>query len=288
MHPRETAAAFLRARRDRVTPEAAGLPGGGDRRVPGLRRTEVAMIAGVSVEYYTRLERGNLRGVSPGVLDALGRALRLDPVEREYLHDLARLATVPARPATPVAPPGPVPPALLQIIEGMPHLPAYVANHRMDVLACNSLGRALYAPLWSTAGNEGNLARFGFLDPAARSFYPDWAEMARFAAGFLRRETARDPGDQQLAALVAELSARSQDFRQAWAAQEVTALRAAKRIHHPLVGDIALQMDTLQAIGNDGLSVVVYTPIAGAGGAEALALLEMQAPAPQHPAEVRR
>jgi transcriptional regulator with XRE-family HTH domain len=277
MHSQEAAAAFLRARRARVTPEAAGLPAGGDRRVPGLRRTEIAMIAGVSVEYYTRLERGNLRGVSAHVLDALSRALRLDPVEREYLHDLARMATIPARSASIPPRTRAVPPALRQIVDGMPHLPAFVTNNRMDVLASNDLGLALYAPAWKTAGNDGNIARFGFLDPAARSFYVNWPQMALFAAGFLRREAAKDPSDQHLADLIAELSARSQDFREAWAAHQVTDLQTVKHIRHPLVGEIALRIDTLQAIGTDGLALVVYTPIPETGAADALTLLDVQA-----------
>jgi hypothetical protein len=185
MDNRDAVSAFLRSRRDKIAPEQAGLPTYGQRRVPGLRRAEVATLAGVSVEYYTRLERGNLRGVSDSVLD---------DTERMYLYDLARAAgpapaaRVRQRQVRPT-----VRPSVARIVEGMPAMPAFVMNNRLDALAANPLGRALYSQMYADPTCEANVARFAFFNAAARRFYADWEGMARFAVGALRIEAGKAP-----------------------------------------------------------------------------------------------
>ncbi|MFQ3555567.1 helix-turn-helix transcriptional regulator [Streptomyces gramineus] len=275
MDNRDAVSAFLRSRREKITPEQAGLPAYGPRRVPGLRRGEVAALAGVSVEYYTRLERGSLRGVSDGVLDALARALRLDDTERAYLHDLARAAG-PApgtrtrrRAARPT-----VRPSVLRIVAGMPGLPAYVMNGRLDTLAANELGRALYAPMYADPACQGNVARFAFLSPGATRFYQDWEVMARFAVGALRVEAARDPHDRELSDLIGELSTRSDPFRVMWGSHDVHVFRqSTKRLEHPVVGSLELDQETMALPDGSGLSVVVYSAPAGTPAEDALTLL---------------
>jgi transcriptional regulator with XRE-family HTH domain len=212
-------AEFLTSRRARVTPEQVGLPTWGPRRVKGLRREEVASLAGVSVEYYKRLERGNASGVSDGVLEALARALQLDDAERAHLFDLARAAS-------PIAPKRRRPaqqrvrPVVLRILESI-SAPAIVRNSRVDYLAANPLGRALYAPLFDSREQPANSARFTFLDPAAQNFYVDWDRTARDLVAHLRSEAGRNPYDRGLSDLVGELSTRSPEFRTWWAAHNV-------------------------------------------------------------------
>ena len=275
MDNRDVVSAFLRSRRERVTPEQVGLPVYGQRRVSGLRRGEVATLAGVSVEYYTRLERGNLRGVSESVLDALARALQLDATERMYLHDLARAA-------------GPVPraqsgkrqvrptvrPSVARIVEGMPELAAYVMNDRLDTVAANPLGRALYSQMYADPACGANVARFAFLSPAARRFYTDWDQMARFAVGALRVEAGRNPHDRELSNLIGELSTRSDAFRVMWGSHDVHVFSAStKRLNHPLVGDLELDQDTMSLSDGSGLSVVVYSAPPGTAAEDGLKLL---------------
>ncbi|WP_327287398.1 helix-turn-helix domain-containing protein [Streptomyces sp. NBC_01198] len=242
MDNRDAVSAFLRSRREKITPEQAGLPVYGRRRVAGLRRGEVATLAGVSVEYYTRLERGNLKGVSASVLDALAHALRLDDTERMYLHDLARAAgpAPVARPRTRAVRPA-VRPSVTRIVEGMPELPASVMNNRLDVPAANRLCRALYSEMYADPACRENVARFAFLHPAARRFYVDWERMARFAVGALRIEAGRNPHDRELTQLVGELSTRSDAFRVMRGSQDVHVFReSTKPLNHPLVGDLEL------------------------------------------------
>ncbi|MEU3985367.1 helix-turn-helix transcriptional regulator [Streptomyces sp. NPDC026672] len=275
MDNRDAVSAFLRSRRERITPEQAGLPTYGQRRVPGLRRGEVATLAGVSVEYYTRLERGNLRGVSDGVLDALAQALRLDDTERMYLYDLARAAgpAPGARARRREARPA-VRPSVARIVEGMPGLPAYVMNNRLDALAANPLGRALYAELYADPTCRGNVARFAFFNPAARRFYTDWERMARFAVGALRIEAGKQPYDRELSNLIGELSTRSDAFRVMWGSQDVHVFRdSTKRLNHPVVGDLELDQETMSLPDESGLSVVVYSAAPGTPAEDALALL---------------
>ncbi|MFE2544990.1 helix-turn-helix transcriptional regulator [Actinacidiphila glaucinigra] len=273
MDNRDVVSAFLRSRRNRTTPEQAGLPTYGQRRVPGLRRGEVATLAGVSVEYYTRLERGNLKGVSDSVLDALARALRLDDTERMYLYDLARAAG-PAPGASRREPRPTVRPSVARIVEGMPGMPAFVMNDRLDTLAANPLGRALYAQMYADPTCRANVARFAFLSPEARRFYVDWERMARFAVGALRVEAGRHPHDRELTNLIGELSTRSDSFRVLWGSHDVHVFReSTKRLTHPLVGDLELDQETMRLPDDSGLSVVVYSAPPGTAAEEALKLL---------------
>lgn len=275
MDNRDAVSAFLRSRRDKITPEQAGLPAYGQRRVPGLRRGEVAMLAGVSVEYYTRLERGNLRGVSDSVLDALARALRLDDTERMYLYNLARAAgPAPEARARQRAVRPAVRPGVARIVEGMPELPAYVMNNRLDALAANLLGRALYSEMYADPACGANVARFAFFSPAARRFYADWERMARFAVGALRIEAGKNPYDRELSNLIGELSTRSDAFRVLWGSHDVHVFReSTKRLNHPVVGDLELDQETLSLPDESGLSVVVYSASPGTAAEDGLKLL---------------
>ncbi|GLY05267.1 MULTISPECIES: helix-turn-helix transcriptional regulator [Actinoplanes] len=275
MDNRDAASAFLRSRRDRVTPERAGLPVYGRRQVPGLRRGEVATLAGVSVEYYTRLERGNLQGVSDSVLDALARALRLDATERMYLYDLARAAGPGARRQAGQRAARPaVRPSVARIVDGMPGMAAYVMNNRLDMLVANPLGRALYAEMFADPACGANVARFGFLHPAARRFFTDWDLMARFAVGALRVEAARNPYDRDLSNLIGELSTRSDVFRVLWGSQDVHVFReSTKRLTHPLVGDLELDQETMTLPDDSGLQLCVYSAAPGTAADDSLKLL---------------
>jgi transcriptional regulator with XRE-family HTH domain len=261
MDNQEAVSAFLRSRRDKITPEQADLPTYGQRRVPGLRRGEVATLAGVSVEYYTRLERGNLQGASDSVLDALAQALRLDATERMYLYDLACAAGSAPRARARQREVRPrVRPSVARIVEGMPGMPAFVMNNRLDTLAANALGRALYSEMYADPICGANVARFAFFNPAARRFYTDWERMARFAVGALRVEAGKRPYDRELSNLIGELSTRSDTFRVLWGSQDVHVFRqSTKRLNHPLVGDLELDQETMSLPDESGLSVVVYS-----------------------------
>jgi transcriptional regulator with XRE-family HTH domain len=275
MDNRDAVSAFLRSRRDKIAPEQAGLPTYGQRRVPGLRRAEVATLAGVSVEYYTRLERGNLRGVSDSVLDAIAQALRLDNTERMYLYELARAAgPAPAARARQRQVRPTVRPSVARIVEGMPAMPAFVMNNRLDALAANPLGRALYAQMYADPTCDANVARFAFFNAAARRFYADWEDMARFAVGALRIEAGKSPYDRELTNLIGELSTRSDAFRVMWGSQDVHVFRdSTKRLHHPLVGDLELDQETMSLPDESGLSVVVYSAPPGTAAEDSLKLL---------------
>jgi transcriptional regulator with XRE-family HTH domain len=272
---------FLASRRARVTPEQVGLlPGGGRRRVPGLRREEVAVLAGVSTDWYTRLEKGHINGVSDDVLDAVARALQLDEAERTYLFDLARAG----RPANraPRRRRSTVLPARIQwLLDSMDGSAAFVTNGRMDVLAINSLGRALYSPMFSTTlpGDEGrpaNIARFQFLDPTARDFLPDWDGAANVTAALLRTEAGRDPHNKDLRDLVGELSTLSDEFRTRWAAHDVRLHHAgSKQFIHPDVGcvDLVYHSMDVSADGSRTLVMTVYTAEPGTDSEDRLRLL---------------
>lgn len=274
MDHRSEARDFLTSRRAQLTPERAGLPAyGSTRRVPGLRREEVAMLAGVSVDYYTRLERGNLTGVSESVLEALARALRLDEAEREHLHDLARQANsrprVVRRRST-----GEVRPRTQHLLDAMTGAPAYVRNGRMDVLASNPLARAVFEPLFRGAVGRPNLARFIFLDPASQEFYRDWEQLAEDVAALLRGEVGRHPYDRDLSDLIGELSTRSEPFRSWWAAHNVRLHRAGvKRLRHPLVGDLDLAYESMDLTADEGLRLNAYSAEPGSPGRDALDLI---------------
>jgi transcriptional regulator with XRE-family HTH domain len=265
---------FLTSRRARVTPEQAGLPAyGGNRRVAGLRREEVALVAGVSVDYYTRLERGNLGGVSEAVLDALARALQLDEAERGHLFDLARAANPTARPRRRPAQQR-VRPSVQRILDAIKDAPADVRNGRRDVLAANRLGYALYSELYVDPVRPANVARFVFLSPRARAFFPDWEGTASDLVANLRSEAGRNPHDRGLQDLVGELSTRSQEFRSRWATHDVRQHQTGrKRLHHPAVGDLELTYEVLALPADPGLSLVVYGAEPGSASQDGLKLL---------------
>jgi transcriptional regulator with XRE-family HTH domain len=264
---------FLTSRRARITPEQAGLPTyGGNRRVAGLRREEVALLAGVSVDYYTRLERGNLGGVSEAVLDALARALQLDEAERGHLFDLAQAANPTARPRRRPAPQR-VRPGVQRILDAM-DAPADVRNGRRDILAANRLGYALYSEIFVDPVRPANVARFVFLSPRAREFFPDWEGTANDLVANLRTVAGRNPYDRGLQDLVGELSTRSQEFRTRWAAHNVRQHQTGrKRLHHPVVGDLELTYEVLALPADPGLSLVVYGAEPGSPSQDALRLL---------------
>jgi len=264
---------FLSSRRAKLTPEQAGLPVyGGNRRVAGLRREEVAMLSGVSVDYYVRLERGNLAGASESVLDAVATTLKLDEAEREYLFALARAAGPGRkRPAKTV---GSVRPAVKQVLDAITDAPAWVRNGRHDIIAVNTLSRALYAPVFDDPARPVNATRFTYLNPAAREFFRDYDKIAYDAAAMLRLEAARTPHDPDLIRLVGELSTQSELFRQHWASRDVKYHRSGmKRIHHPVVGDLDLNFESLQLPSEPGLVLNVYTAPADSPTADALKLL---------------
>ncbi|HEX6453405.1 MAG TPA: helix-turn-helix transcriptional regulator [Trebonia sp.] len=252
---------FLITRRARITPQQAGLTFyGGNRRVPGLRREEVAMLADVSADYYTRLEKGNLSGVSDSVLEAIARALQLDEAERLHLLDLARAANAsPARAARRRVPQQ-VRPGIQLILDGMTDTPAFVRNGRLDILAVNALGRALYSPVFAGPARPANLARFRFLDPAARDFYPDFADSAHTTVALLRTEAGRDPFNNALTGLIGELSTRSEEFRTLWAAHDVRLHRTGvKHFRHPAVGLLDLMFEAMALEADEGLTLTAYT-----------------------------
>jgi transcriptional regulator with XRE-family HTH domain len=273
--PTADIAEFLASRRAKVTPEQVGLPTYGARRVPGLRREEVASLAGVSVEYYKRLERGNASGVSDSVLEALAGALQLDDAERAHLHDLARAAgragLVFPRRRRPVQ--QRVRPVVQRILDSM-STPVVVRNSRVDYLGANALGRALYAPLFDSREQPANSARFTFLDPAAQDFYADWERVAKDLVAHLRSEAGRNPYDRGLSDLVGELSTRSHEFRTWWAAHNVRYHQTGtKRLHHPVVGDLELSYEVMELPADAGLTISVYSAEPGSRSQEALDLL---------------
>ncbi|GAB3751299.1 helix-turn-helix domain-containing protein [Microlunatus parietis] len=266
---------FLTSRRSRLTPEQAGLPTFGDRRrVHGLRREEVAMLAGVSVDYYARLERGHLAGASDTVLEAVARALKLDEAEYQHLLDLAR--TTPAAPAarrsTRPKQSG-LRPAVRTIIDGLTGIPAYVRTPTMDILAANELCQALYDGALDNDKLPVNLARFLFLDPHARDIYLEWEQVADDLAGSLRTQAGRDPRNRALSDLVGELSTRSDDFATRWAKQNVRLHRTARKtLHNRIVGDIQFTGNALDLAGDD-LVLVAYTADPGSNAEDQLQLL---------------
>jgi transcriptional regulator with XRE-family HTH domain len=264
---------FLTSRRAKITPEQAGLRTyGGNRRVPGLRREEVALLAGVSVDYYTRLERGSAAGVSESVLEALARALQLDEAERAHLFDLARAAHPTPRRHRPAS--QRVRPSVQRILDAVTAAPAFVRNGHLDLLAANRLGRAFYSQQFDSRHGPPNSARFIFLDPRAADFYVHWEQVATDAVAILRSEAGRDPYDRDLSDLVGELSTRSETFRTRWAAHNVRFHdTGVKRFHHPVVGNLELTFETMGLAADAGLRLFVYTAEPGSRSEEALNLL---------------
>ncbi len=264
---------FLTTRRARLTPDQAGLPVyGTNRRVTGLRREEVALLAGISVEYYTRLERGNVGTVSDGVIEGITHALQLDDAERDHLVRLVHIATT-RRAARRSPTRKRVRPTIQRMLDLMP-MPAYLRNGRMDILAANDLGRALYSPMYDELGEAPNSARFAFLGRTAPEFFVDFDKVQSDSVAFLRAEAGRDPFDKELQDLIGELSTRSETFRQLWAAHDVRYHRTgAKRLHHPIVGDLILDFEAFELPGDQGQRLNLYSAPPDSPSAEALSML---------------
>lgn len=268
---------FLTSRRARLSPADAGLPDfGGRRRVPGLRREEVALLAGVSPEYYRKLERGNAPGVSEAVLDGIVRALQLDETEAAHLFDLVRTAEAGTHPrrTRPAPRRDQLRPGVEQMLAAMTTVPVYVQNGRLDAVGTSPLGRALFSELFRGQGSPVNAARFVFLDARSQEFYRDWDANARQIVALLRREAGRSPHDRELSDLVGELSTRSDLFRKLWASHDVREHRTGiKHVHHPVVGDLSLSFETMDLASERGLQMLVFSAEPGSPSADGLQLL---------------
>ena len=267
---------FLTSRRAKLSPEQAGIPDfGGRRRVPGLRREEVALIAGMSAEYYKRLERGNASGVSEAVIDGVSRALRLDEAERDHLYELVRTANAGAHPQRRrQVRKSQLSAGMQQTIDAMSTVPVFVQNGRLDAVATNRLGAALFSEMLDGARPPANAARFIFLDPRAQTFYRDWDAQTRQIVAVLRAEAGRSPFDRQLSDLVGELSTRSDLFRRLWGAHDVREHRTGvKAVHHPVVGDLDLTFQAMDLASDRGLQMIVFSAEPGSPSHERLQLL---------------
>lgn len=264
---------FLMTRRARITPEQVGMPPGRRRRVPGLRREEVAQLAGVSIEYYTQVERGNVAGVSEDVLRAIARALHLTEAEERHLFDLVRVVKG-DRGRAARSPDRGLPEGVQALLDCMVTAPAIVINGHLDVVAANALGRALYAPVFAGAKATPNLARFIFLDAAAGRFFPEWAREADDVVALLRAEAARSPDSPEIGRLIGELAARSEQFRDSWAAHNVKAHHhGVKRLHHAEIGELSLTYNVFDITSVGGLALIGHTAEPGSRSDEALRLL---------------
>ncbi|MET1005880.1 MAG: helix-turn-helix transcriptional regulator [Propionibacteriaceae bacterium] len=267
---------FLTSRRASVSPDQVEMPTGANRRVPGLRRSEVALLAGVSIEYYTRMERGNLSGVSEQVLDAVARALRLSEAEREHLFDLARTASAsPVRRQRRSSRSATVRPGLQLALDAITGGPALVRNGRLDIIADNTLARALHVAAYADPRRPVNLARHCFLDTAsAEQFYPDWDQAADTIVAILRAEAGRDPYDSELQDLIGELSTRSEDFRTKWGRHDVRRHGSGeKHFNHPVVGRLDLLFESAELTTDPGWKLLIYSAEPGSPAADALTLL---------------
>src|SRR3954454_7917792 len=283
MDPSKDVREFLASRRARITPQQAGLPAyGGNRRVKGLRREEVALLAGISAEYYIRLERGNVRGASDDVVDGIARALQLDEADRAHFFDLVRAVnTSPARRTSRRPAQEHVRLSVQRILDSLVGVPAFVENDRLDVLAANALGEAFYAHQFADPVRPINGARFMFLNPKAREFLLDWDTIATDVVGILRTAAGRDPYDKRLTDLIGELSTRSEEFRVRWAAHHVNLHRmGTKRFHHPVVGDLTLDFDRVELNGDPGQRLTFYSAEPGSPSRERLDLLGSWASTP--------
>jgi transcriptional regulator with XRE-family HTH domain len=270
---------FLTSRRAKISPQQAGVPLYGQRRrVPGLRREEVAQLAGVSTDYYTRLEKGNLGSASESVLEAIARALHLDEAERAHLLDLARASRGGGQPPRRRA--QQLRPSLQHLLDALTTVPAFIANGRLDLVGVNALGRAFYSEVLDSPAAPANFARYCFLDPRAREFYPAWERAADTTAAMLRTEAGRDPS-KALTDLVGELATLSDAFRRRWAAHDVHVhVTGSKTFRHAVVGELHLAFNTIPLPGDPGLSLTVYTPEPNTGTDERLALLASWAATP--------
>lgn len=278
MDVRKDVSEFLTSRRAKLNPLDVGLPNyGSRRRVPGLRREEVAMLAGVSVDYYTRIERGNLDGVSDSVLEAVMRVLNLDAAEREYLANLAGITAkrksvrTPAKPAT-------LRPGLLRLLEAINEVPAYVRNETLDILATNALADKFFEPMRDADGRPMNIARFMFLNPKAREFFVEWDRIAEDTVGVLRTVASRNPFDKSLTDLIGELCTQSEFFSVRWANHNVFIhSMGSKKFNHPEVGQMTLFFEALDLITDPGLSLITDVAEKGSASDDALKLLAISA-----------
>ena len=277
MDVRKDVSEFLASRRARISPESVGLPNyGAHRRVPGLRREEVAMLAGVSVDYYTRIERGHLDGVSESVLEAVIRVLQLDATETAYLRNLAQLASI-RKPSTPKTKASTVRPGLVRLLESMDSTPAYIRNGRLDIVAYNPLARTMFNVLFDTDGQPINVARYFFLDPAAKDFFVEWDKIAEDTVGVLRNEAGRDPFDKNLTNLIGELCTRSDFFRVRWAAHNVKDHSTGmKKFNHPSVGLLEVHYEAIP-LKDEGLTLLTYVAEKGSASEDAIRLLGIEA-----------
>ncbi|MFF1604498.1 helix-turn-helix domain-containing protein [Streptomyces mirabilis] len=267
---------FLASRRARISPQSVGLPvAGRKRRVPGLRREEVAALAGLSVDYYIRLERGALTNASDSVVHAIARALQLDETEQAHLIDLARAGQATAAPSRPPrTPPAAIAPQLQTVLDALVGVPALVRSPTLDVVAANPLARALYSVIYTDVRTAPNLARFTFLDPQAKQFWRDWDRVADDLVAHLRAAAGATPYDRNLTDLIGELSTHSDTFRQLWARHDVRAYgRGTKHFHHPVVGDLDLRYDLLEPAAEPGLTMITYTAEPGTTSHDNLTLL---------------
>ena len=266
---------FLRSRRDKITPQDAGIIGGSNRRVPGLRREEVAFLAGVSVDYYARLERGNLAGASDEVLDAIATVLRLDEAETAHLHDLADAAQPRSARAHPPARETRLRPSLQRFLDSVTGSAVWIRDDRMDFIAGNPLGRAVFAPVMDDpASRGGNNALFTFLSPAARSYYTHWERGADDIAATLRLTAGRRPRDKRLSDLIGELITRSDEFGRRWASHNVRFHRTgSKQLRHPMVGELDLVYEALLLPDDPGWTMFAFTAEPGSASDERLRLL---------------
>jgi transcriptional regulator with XRE-family HTH domain len=249
---------YLKALRARTRPEDVGLPSAGpNRRVPGLRREELAQLAGVSVDYYTRLEQGRNQHPSHSVIEAVATALRLDPAERTHLLNLARDGMPAPRMASPAQR---VRPEMLDLLDALTDQPAFIVGRRTDVLASNPLARALIADWYAMPARERNYVRWMVLAPEPRTLYPDWARVAAEAVGTLRLDAGRHPDDTATRNLVGELAMKSDDFRRWWADHRVVERsHGTKRMRHPVVGALEIRYEAMNLPGDPDQTLFIYT-----------------------------
>ncbi|MET0886983.1 MAG: helix-turn-helix transcriptional regulator [Mycetocola sp.] len=277
MDPSDAISEFLTTRRAKLTPSQVGLPDfGGRRRVPGLRREEVALVAGMSSEYYKRLERGNASGVSEAVIDGVSRALQLDEAEHAHLYDLIRSANAGAHPTRRARSTRKtqLTSGMRQTIDAMSTVPVFIQNGRLDAIATNRLGAALFSEMLDGTRPPANAARFIFLEPRAQTFYREWEAQTRQIVAVLRAEAGRSPYDRQLTDLVGELSTRSDLFRKLWGAHDVREHRTGlKLVHHPVVGDLDLTFQAMDLASDRGLQMIVFSAEPGSPTHERLQLL---------------
>ncbi|MER7930711.1 helix-turn-helix domain-containing protein [Streptomyces sp. NPDC096057] len=275
---------FLKARRAQLDPEECGLPGTDTpRKVAGLRREEVAHLAAISVDYYTRLEQGRVRASAP-VLATLVRALRLDDDQQAYVYELAGRTDDRPHRRLPVQQ---VRPAMRRLLDQLPRTPALVLGARLDVLAWNPAATALYTDFAAIPADRRNYLRLMFTDPAIREMHQEWAHDARDAVAALRMEAGADPDDPELDRLVTELSAQDPDFRTWWSEHRVnSATYGTKHYRHPLVGDLTLDCDTWSGADGSGQRLMVLTAETGTPSHDALRILTSWTAEPVNPRTV--